>query len=72
MNHNSKIYVAGHNGLAGSAILCNLKEAGFKNIIVKNKYPNFFMNVAFKYVSFCKSKSIPLSSYAFGIAIFLG
>ena len=36
MNHNSKIYVAGHNGLAGSAILCNLKEAGFKNIIVKN------------------------------------
>jgi len=36
MNHNSKIYVAGHNGLAGSAILCNLKEAGFKNIIVKS------------------------------------
>ena len=36
MNHNSKIYVAGHNGLAGSAILYNLKEAGFKNIIVKS------------------------------------
>ena len=36
MSHNSKIYVAGHNGLAGSAILYNLKEAGFKNIIVKS------------------------------------
>jgi len=36
MNHNSKIYVAGHNGLAGSAILYNLKEAGFNNIIVKS------------------------------------
>ena len=36
MNHNSKIYVAGHKGLAGSAILCNLKEVGFKNIIVKS------------------------------------
>ncbi len=36
MNHNSKIYVAGHNGLAGSAILYNLKEAGYKNIIVKS------------------------------------
>ena len=36
MNHNSKIYVAGHNGLAGSAILCNLKKAGFKNIILKS------------------------------------
>jgi len=36
MNYDSKIYVAGHNGLAGSAILCNLKEAGFTNIIVKS------------------------------------
>ena len=36
MNHNSKIYVAGHNGLAGSAILYNLKEAGFDNILVKS------------------------------------
>tara|TARA_B100000768_G_scaffold181029_1_gene202609 strand:+ start:995 stop:1960 length:966 start_codon:yes stop_codon:yes gene_type:complete len=36
MNHNSKIYVAGHNGLAGSAILTNLKKAGFKNIILKS------------------------------------
>ena len=29
----SKIYVAGHNGLVGSAIVRKLKEKGFKNIL---------------------------------------
>ena len=28
-----KIFLAGHRGLLGSAILCNLKKRGFKNII---------------------------------------
>ena len=36
MKADSKIYVAGHNGLAGSAMLRNLNELGFKNIITKN------------------------------------
>jgi GDP-L-fucose synthase len=37
INKNSKIYVAGHNGLVGSAILRKLKEKGYKNVIYKSK-----------------------------------
>ena len=33
----SKIFVAGHNGLVGSAIVRRLKDQGYKNIILKNK-----------------------------------
>ncbi len=35
MNFNSKIYVAGHKGLVGSAILNNLEEKGYRNLIIK-------------------------------------
>jgi GDP-L-fucose synthase len=35
MNRNSKIYVAGHSGLVGSAIIRNLQRRGFTNIIGK-------------------------------------
>ena len=31
-----KIFVAGHNGMVGSAILEQLIESGFKNIVIKN------------------------------------
>tara|TARA_B100001287_G_C22606500_1_gene492992 strand:- start:107 stop:1045 length:939 start_codon:yes stop_codon:yes gene_type:complete len=34
---NSKIFVAGHNGLVGSAIVRKLKEKGFKNILTINR-----------------------------------
>ena len=33
MNLNSKIYVAGHRGMVGSAIVANLKSKGYNNII---------------------------------------
>ena len=33
MTPNSKIYVAGHRGLVGSAILRTLKKQGYKNIV---------------------------------------
>ncbi len=33
MNKSDKIYVAGHRGLVGSAIVRNLEEKGFTNII---------------------------------------
>ena len=33
----SKIYVAGHNGLVGSAIVRALNKSGYKNIIVANR-----------------------------------
>lgn len=35
MNEASKIYVAGHNGLVGSALVRELNQQGFKNIIVR-------------------------------------
>ena len=37
MKENSKIYVAGHNGLVGSALLRNLKNQGYNNLIYKNR-----------------------------------
>ena len=33
----SKIYVAGHNGLVGSAIVRHLKRNGYKKIITADK-----------------------------------
>jgi len=33
ISHNDKIYVAGHRGLVGSAIVRNLKQKGYTNII---------------------------------------
>lgn len=35
MDKKSKIYVAGHRGLVGSAIMRNLQEQGYNNIIVR-------------------------------------
>ena len=37
MNKNSKIFIAGHKGLVGSAILRKLKLNGYKKIVVVNK-----------------------------------
>ncbi|MEG1942083.1 MAG: NAD-dependent epimerase/dehydratase family protein, partial [Cetobacterium sp.] len=36
MEKNSKIYVAGHNGMVGSAIVRSLNEKGFNNIIFRS------------------------------------
>jgi len=37
INFNSKIYVAGHNGLVGGAILRELKKQGYKNLIFASR-----------------------------------
>ena len=37
MKKNSKIYVAGHNGLVGSSIVRKLKNEGHKNILTFNR-----------------------------------
>jgi GDP-L-fucose synthase len=37
MEKNSKIFVAGHNGLVGSALLKKLKNEGYDNIITRSK-----------------------------------
>ena len=36
MNLNDKIYIAGHRGLVGSAVLRNLESKGFNNLLMKN------------------------------------
>ncbi|MEG2200276.1 MAG: GDP-L-fucose synthase [Anaerovorax sp.] len=36
MNKNEKIYVAGHKGLVGSAIVRNLKAKGFHNLVLRS------------------------------------
>ena len=35
MNFDSKIYIAGHRGMVGSAIVRNLKEKGYSNLIYR-------------------------------------
>ena len=35
MNFNSKIYVAGHRCMVGSAIVADLEKRGFKNIVFR-------------------------------------
>ena len=37
LNLDSKIYVAGHNGMVGSTIVKKLIEYGYKNIITNSK-----------------------------------
>ena len=37
ININSKIFIAGHNGMLGSSILRKLRSKGYKNIIIANK-----------------------------------
>ena len=37
INKNSKIFVAGHNGLVGSAIVKKLKQKGYKKILTVEK-----------------------------------
>ena len=37
MEKTSKIYVAGHNGMVGSAIVRELKKQGYNNIITKSR-----------------------------------
>lgn len=36
MNKNSKIYIAGHNGMVGSAIKRNLESKGYNNIVTRS------------------------------------
>jgi len=37
MDKDSKIYIAGHNGLVGSALIRVLEKSGYTNIIVRNR-----------------------------------
>ncbi|MFX3627523.1 GDP-L-fucose synthase family protein [Campylobacter sp. LH-2024] len=66
MNKNSKIYIAGHTGLVGSAILRYLKNHGYDNLIFKTHkeldlldqkaVDNFFEKEKPEYVFFAAAK----------------
>ena len=66
MNIYDKIYVAGHNGMVGSAVVRNLKSKGYKNIVMKSSselnltrqsdVENFFENERPDYVFLAAAK----------------
>ena len=66
MNIDDKLFIAGHNGLAGSAFLRFLKKRGFNNIIIRNReeldltiqseVENFFKKVKPDYVILAAAK----------------
>ena len=66
MNKTAKIYIAGHRGLVGSAILKSLKSKGYTNIITKThseldltnqeKVANFFSKEKPEYVFLAAAK----------------
>ena len=55
INFNKKIYVAGHRGLVGSAIIRNLKKKGYKNIITVER-KNLDLTNQIKVLNFLKKK----------------
>ncbi len=57
INVNSKIFVAGHNGLVGSAILRKLREKGYKKLILINR-KNLDLTNQYKVFSFLKKKNL--------------
>ena len=66
MDKKAKIYLAGHNGLVGSAIHSKLKSEGFTNIVRRtheeldllnqNKVENFFVEEKPEYVILAAAK----------------
>ena len=68
MHFKDKIYVAGHNGLVGSAIVRKLKSKGYKNIVHQSHknldltnqkhVQNFFQKEAPKYVILAAAKVV--------------
>ncbi|NCT37343.1 GDP-L-fucose synthase [Bacillus sp. EB93] len=66
MNKNSKIYVAGHRGLVGSAILRNLQKEGYENLVLrtskeldlreKNQVNTFFAEERPEYIFLAAAK----------------
>ena len=57
MNKNSSIFLAGHNGLVGSAVFRKLKELGYKKIITVNRAKLDLRNTK-NTLNFFKSKKI--------------
>ena len=63
INYKSKIYIAGHNGLVGSAILRKLKKKGFKKLIYASKKKLDLTNQN-KVLNFLRKKKTGLYFYS--------
>ena len=65
---NSKIYVAGHTGLVGSAILRKLKQKGYKNVftISRKKLDLKNQNKVFRYLKKIKPDFIFIAAAKVG------
>ena len=68
INQNSKIFLAGHNGLVGSAILRKLKNKNFKKIITINrkKLDLRDQNKVFKYLKKIKPRAVIVAAATVG------
>ena len=55
-NKNTRIFLAGHKGMVGSAILRKLKECGYKNIIIRNRKQLDLLDQAKTFKFFKKNK----------------
>ena len=66
MDTNAKIYIAGHDGMVGSALFSRLSQEGYSNLIVRSKseldlrnqsdVTNFFRQVNPEYVFLAAAK----------------
>ena len=61
INKNSKIFVAGHKGLVGSAIIRKLISQGYKNILFE-KRKNLDLTNQSQVLNYIKKKNPNLSS----------
>ena len=56
MQKNSRIFVAGHNGLVGSALIRRMKTAGYNNIIIRTRKELDLTNTTATYKFFKENK----------------
>jgi GDP-L-fucose synthase len=56
LKNDTKIYIAGHNGMTGSAILRKFKSEGFENLIMADKAELNFLNQTSTLEYFLKNK----------------
>lgn len=68
MNKKAKIYIAGHNGLVGSAIVKNLQQKGYSNLLTRGHNDLDLVNQQQVYDFFAKEKP----DYVFLAAAFVG
>ena len=68
LNKNIKIFLAGHNGMVGSAILKKLIDDGFKNVILRTRKQLDLTNQekTFKFLKRQKPKFVILAAAKVG------